>query len=202
MNGFFPDTMQKGVHVLYKGVCWRAVKLICLGGFCLGFIVFWILGKDFAESNALLDIDALREVKDAAIDQQAFYAYVLHRRLFWFVLGIVFWWWRLGKYYACFLFGAGAFSMGACMYTALHRYYLKGLFLWIFLYVPQIFCYIGALLCVIWLARIPLHTKEEKWQFLYKNILFLLILCVLFGLGVYLESYVNTLLLQDFLTFF
>lgn len=202
MKEFISDTVGKGMHELHKGIYGKAFKMTCLGCFLAGFLLFFILGKDFAKSNTLLNVDALCKVKDSIIDKKEFYTYIFYRRSVLLMLGLLFWWWRLGKYYAYMILGVCAFSMGGCMYICLLRYYLKGLFLWIFLYFPHAFCYTGVLICAILLSRTSLHTKEEKIRFLCRNLLLVLGLLLLYVLGIYAEAYVNTALLQDFLTFF
>lgn len=202
MKQFISDTMGKRMQELYKGSCAKAFKIICLGCFFAGFTLFFLLGEEFAGSNTLLDVAALCKVKDSMIDKKGFYTYILYRRSVFLILGLLFWWWRFGKYYVYTLTGACAFSMGGCMYTCLLRYSLKGLFLWCFLYFPHAFFYTGVLFCALLLCHTPFHTKKEKIRFLYQNILPAMLLLVLFGMGIYSEAYVNITLLQDFLAFF
>lgn len=202
MKEFISDTMGKGMQGLHKGTYVKVIKRICTGCFLAGFVLFFIFGREFAESNNLLNVDALCRVKDSSIDKKAFYAYIFYRRSTLLMLGLLFWWWRLGKYYTYTIMGVCAFSMGGCMYTCLLRYDLKGLFLWIFLYFPHVFFYTGELLCAVCLSRTLIQTKEDKLRFLCRNFLPVISLILLHLLGMYTEAYTNTTLLQDFLTFF
>ncbi len=180
----------------------RTVKMIFLGCFLAGFVLFLILGKTFLEDSLLLQVSALREIKDSAIDKDAFFRYIAWRRLF--LVGVCVWlWWKgLGKWgiYTC-LGWIGA-TMGACMYTCLFRYHFKGIFLWIFLYFPHLLCYAAALFCGMILTVGKLPGKSEKIKFLWQHWLFVLGFGVAILLGMYAEGYINVSMLQDFLQFF
>lgn len=180
----------------------RTVKMIFLGCFLAGFVLFLILGKTFLDDNLLLHVGALREIKDSTIDKDAFFRYIAWRRLL--LVGVCLWlWWKgFGKWVIYASLGWIGAAMGACMYTCLFRYHFKGIFLWIFLYFPHLLCYAAALFCgmILTVGKIP--NKAEKIKFLWQHWLFVLGFGVAVLLGMYAESYINVSMLQDFLQFF
>ncbi len=185
----------------------RRWKMIYGIGFLLGFLLFAILGKNLVMERGLLDVDSLREVKDAMIDKSAFLKYVFRRRLLWLLAGILAWWWGFAKWYIYGILGGYGFVMGACLQTVIMRYGMKGIMLWIFLYFPQVIFYAGVLFCgIVLVNRIPDRVGERwpalKWGTLMQNGLILLCMIGLYALGIYCEGYLNVVLLQNYLQFF
>ncbi len=188
-----------GIREVTKSKRW---KVIYAAGFLVGFLLFAVLGKGFVSENGLLDVDSLRQVKDAVIDKAAFLQYIFRRRILWLLVGVFIWWWGYGKWYIYGLLGISGFAMGACLQAAMMQYSLKGIVLWIFLYFPQVIFYAGAFLCGIILCTGAFKEKAEKVRFLVQNGLTILLLAILYGVGIYCEGYLNVVLLQNYLQFF
>lgn len=180
----------------------RTGKMIYLGCFLAGFVLFLILGKTFLDDNLLLNVNSLREVKDSTIDKGAFFRYISWRRLLVLAAGIFLWWKGFGKWVIYGVLGFSGVTMGACMYTCLFRYHFKGIFLWFFLYFPHLLFYAAALFCgmILTIGRYP--DKNEKIKFLWQHWLIVMGFGAAFFLGLYAECYINVPLLQDFLQFF
>ena len=189
----------KGIREVTKSKRW---KLIYAAGFLLGFLLFAVLGRAFVEESALLDVNSLRGVKDAVIDKPAFLQYIFWRRILWLLAGVFVWWWGYGSLYIYGLLGTCGFVMGACLQTCFIRYSLKGVMLWIFLYVPQVIFYAGAFFCGIILCTGVCKDKAEKIRFLWQNGLTVLGLACLYAIGIYCEGHLNVVLLQNYLQFF
>lgn len=177
-------------------------KTIVMIGLAIGLAVFFFLGKEFVENTALLDADALKEIRDNTIDKGKFFRYIFIRRLLLFVTGVVLWWWGFGRIYMYGVLGGCSIVMGACLYISLMRYPFTGLFLWFFLYFPHMIFYAGTLFCGMIMTNSVLRSKEEKIKYLWQNGLLVLILVSLYVLGIYNESYLNVALLQNFLQYF
>ncbi len=177
-------------------------KWIYAAGLLLGFLVFAVLGKTLIMESGLLHVDSLREVKDAVIDRPAFLQYVFRRRLLWLFVGILAWWWGFGKWYIYALLGGYGFVMGACLQTAMMRYSVKGIILWLFLYLPQAMFYLGVLFCGIILCNGVYKTRAEKITILLQKWLIILCMAVLYAMGIYCEGNLNVVLLQNYLQFF
>lgn len=181
---------------------WNNIKWIYPATLFLGFGMLFLFGGAFVEESALISVSALREIKDASIDCASFFEYISWRRIAVLALFFVLWWKNLGKWMLFVLTGWCGMTMGMSLYVCLLRYYLKGIFLWFFLYVPQILFYALALLCGLMLCSIKASGKGEKLdhtalQYLLIAALLAMVLC-----GMYAESYWNVALLQDFLKIF
>ena len=177
-------------------------KRLVLLGLAVGLFLFFLLGKEYVESTALLNIEALKVIRDNAIEKKEFFLYLLPRRLMLLAIGMMLWWWGFGRLYLYALLGIGSMVMGACLYISLIRYPFTGLFLWFFLYFPHILFYAGSIFCGMMLTYHGLGSKEEKLKYLWQNSFLVFLLLVLYLFGIYNESYVNVALLQNFLQYF
>ncbi len=202
MKQFISNDLQSKLRDAHKNSGFQKCKMLYLWCFFAGFVLLWIMGKDFWDNISLLSVNTLREIKDSTIDKSAFGQYVLWRRLFVLGTGACFWWWNLGKWYIYGVCGSCGISMGACMCTCLMRYRFKGIFLWFFLYFPYVIFYCGAVLLGLIMAGGSFKNRAEKIRFLWQKGVFVLAMAVLLFLGIYTESHTNVTMLQDFLQFF
>lgn len=177
-------------------------KTIVMIGLSAGLVVFCFLGKELVLNSALLDADALKEIRDNTIDKGEFFRYVFYRRLWILVAGVLAWWWGFGKLYLYGVIGGCGFVMGACFYISLVRYPFTGLFLWFFIYFPHMIFYAGALFCGMILATGVFRTREDKIKYLWRNGVLVCVLVFAYAAGIYCESYLNVPLLQNFLEYF
>ena len=180
----------------------RLGKMIYLGSFFVGFVLLLVFGKNIWDSNQLLNINALREIKNGVIEKSAFFQYILWRRLMLLSFAGFMWWKGLGKWFLYSTLGYLGISMGICMYTCLFRYHMKGLFLWFVLYIPQGLFYAAAMFGGMILMSEGRKEKQEKIKFLWQNWLIEFGVFAAYLLGIYSESYLNVSLLKSFLEFF
>ena len=180
----------------------RTGKMIYLASFLFGFTIFLMFGKSILEDNVLLNVNALREVKDSAIDKKDFFQYIVWRRLFLLGAAAFVWWKGFGKWFICGMLGYLGMSMGISMYTCLFRYHVKGIFLWVILYIPQMLFYMAAMVCFMLLIEEHLNDKQEKIKFVWKKWIAVLGGLAAYIFGIYAESYLNVPVLQSFLEFF
>ena len=180
----------------------RMGKMLYLGCFLAGFVLFLMLGKAFLDNNPLLDVNSLKEIKDNIIDKGAFFRYISWRRIL-VLSGCLFLWWKgFGKWVIYGVLGWTGATMGACLYTCLFRYHFKGIFLWFFFYFPHLLCYMTALICGMILTIGKYAGKSDKLKFLQQQWLIVAAFIAAFFLGLYTECYINVSILQDFLRFF
>ncbi len=170
-------------------------------GFTLGCILVMLCRQTILQDIALLDVDSLYLVRDSVIAGHAYFFYLLPRRGFVFLVLALLWWYGaggIGLKLTAFLMGAEA---GIWLQACLEQYYLKGILLWIFLYIPYVFFYIAA----VWLGLTICEAdtdrpkrrrllKEKPWLFAAVAVLFLI--------GLYLESEVHPVWLKSFLKVF
>lgn len=180
----------------------RQGKMIYMSCFLAGFVLFLMFGKSVLEDSLLLNVSALREIKDSIIDKKAFFRYISWRRFLALGIFLILWWKGYGKWVIYGTLGWIGATMGACLYTCLFRYHFKGIFLWIFLYFPHLFCYAAAILCGMILTIGKHVDKAEKIKFLLQHWLIVVVFVASFLLGMYAEGYINIELLQDFLIYF
>ncbi len=199
------QAQAEDIRSIIKSNLWKLVYGI---SFVIGFFLFAIWGKEFAEENGLLSVEALRAVKDTMLDKAAFFRYVFWRRVLWLFLFVFAWWWGYGRWYIYGLFAFSGFAMGACLQTALLRYSVKGLTLWIFLYLPYAIFYGGAFFFAMLLCKKEqqelqgVRERGKRLQFLLQNILSIAGILLMTILGIYGEACVNPGLLRNYLQYF
>lgn len=177
-------------------------KIWILCSFIAGIVVFFFLGKEFVENSDLLDTDALKQIRDNAIDKKEFFQYVLAKRLLVLAAGILAWWWCVGKWYLYGVLTYCSFMMGACLFISMARYPFTGLFLWFFLYFPHMLFYTASLFCAMIVGTGKFHTREEKIKYILQQGLLVCVVMLCYVVGIYCESYWNVSLLQGFLKYF
>lgn len=202
MKDFISNQLQTKVQGVRKNPRFQTCKMIYLCFFGAGFVIALLLGKDFLDKAGILNVNALKEVRNTSFDKKDFLQYIFRQRILLLAIGAVLWWWNLGKLYVYGILGWAGFSMGICMYTCLLRYALKGIFLWFFMYFPQVLFYTTAMICGMILSSGVHRDKAEKIKFLFQNGLLVLLLIVFCGLGIYTEGTWNAAMLKDFLQYF
>lgn len=202
MREAFTQWMKPQVQNLVADMRIRRIKNLVLLLFAAGFFCFLLFGGDYLEDWTLLDGTALRQIRDSRIEKQDFFWYLCRAYMLPGVIWCLMWWCGLGKKTTFFFLGAGALTMGGCLAVCLMRYYVKGLFLWIVLYFPQAFFYMGALLCGLVLSREGQNSKAEKTAFLFQHILWVAGGILSLVIGIYGESYWSSALLQSYLKIF
>ncbi|MCD7750871.1 MAG: hypothetical protein LUI10_03910 [Lachnospiraceae bacterium] len=170
-------------------------------GFTAGCVLVMLCGKNLLKDISLLDEDSLYLVRDSLVEGRAYLFYLLPRRVIVPGVLVLLWWYGVGNTglkLTVFLVGLKA---GIWLQACLEQYHLKGILLWIFLYIPYIFPYLAAILCGFALCEISKDRYERKRLLLEKTWLFIVV-AVLFGFGLYLESMVHPVWLKSFLKVF
>ena len=180
----------------------RKMKHLVFLFFAVGFFCFLIFGARFMEDVTLLETSSLKRLRDVGIEPKAFLEYLCVSHAVLFFLFAFCWWYQRGKVCTLAWISFGALKLGMCLAVSLIRYQLKGIWLWVLLYLPHTFFYVLALLCGMMLCQTRLSTRTEKVRFLLQNSLWILGILVSWGLGLYVECYVSSDLLRNYLKHF
>ncbi|MCD7805889.1 MAG: hypothetical protein LUH19_00935 [Lachnospiraceae bacterium] len=170
-------------------------------GFAAGCVLVLLCRGKLLQDLSLLDVDSLYLVRDSLISGKAYFFYLLPRRAFVFGVFALLWWYgvgSLGLRLGGFLMGMEA---GIWLQACVEQYHLKGVLLWVFLYIPYIFFYLGAILCGLAFCRTTGDIYEKR-RAIRERPGFALAAAVLFLLGLYLESTVHPVWLKHFLQVF
>ena len=195
----FSKEHEEEKHHYMGGVKYLSVILGL--GFTVGCILVMLCREDLLQDISLLDEDSLYLVRDSLMEGRAYFFYLLPRRTFVFGLLAIMWWYGIGKValkLTGFFMGVKA---GIWLQACLEQYYLKGILLWIFLYIPYIFFYLAAVLCGLTLCE-NRGDRYERVRLLSEKPWYFIVLTALFGIGVYLESMVHPVWLKSFLKVF
>lgn len=182
-------------------------------GFVSGVLLWNFGGKSMTEESGILDEYTLGKISSMELNHNAFFFYVLQKRI-----GTI---WLLAMVSSTF---AGiyllyayvvwlGFSGGALLSVAVIRYGVKGVLLMVISCLPQYFLYLPALLLILGMgysfcvklyypARVDGYLGMGRKQLLVRYFLLLVLIHLVVIIGAILESYVNpsfvTRLLQIF----
>ena len=180
----------------------REIKRMLLWGFLAGLFVFFVYGREIVTDTNWLNQALLKEIRDCPFDGKKFLEYVLAKRMLLFGVGVFVWWWGIGNVYLHIVLAVCSFTMGAFLWVSLYRYPFTGAFLWFFLFFPHMIFYIASMICGIMLKTTIKSSRQEKIQYLWKNIWKVSLMLLLYIIGIYCESYLNASLLKKFLAVF
>ncbi len=179
----------------------KCFRIIMGMGFVSGSILVMLCRRKLLQDISLLDVDSLYLVRDSLVEGRAYFFYLLPRRLFVFAALLLLWWYGVGSAGLKLLGFLMGMEAGIWLQACLEQYRLKGILLWVFLYVPYIFFYLGAILLGLMICEAQgdryervRRLREKPWLFLAATALFLL--------GLYLESAVHPQWLKSFLKMF
>ncbi|MCD7738260.1 MAG: hypothetical protein LUH58_04370 [Lachnospiraceae bacterium] len=179
----------------------KRFSVIMGAGFVLGCILVILCRQKLLQDISLLDVDSLYLVRDSLIEGKSYFFYLLPRRVFAFGAFVLLWWYGVGSpglKLGGFLMGVEA---GIWLQACVEQYHLKGVLLWVFLYIPYIFFYLGAILCGLMFCQTS-GDMYEKRRAIRERPGFALAAIVLFLTGLYLESTVHPVWLKNFLSVF
>ncbi|MCD8067811.1 MAG: hypothetical protein LUE87_02745 [Lachnospiraceae bacterium] len=181
----------------------RRFSAIMGAGFGIGCMLVILCRQKLLQDISLLDVDSLYLVRDSLIEGKAYFFYLLPRRAFVFGAFVLLWWYgvgSLGLKLGGFLMGMEA---GIWLQACVEQYHLKGVLLWVFLYIPYIFFYLGAILCGLMFCQTAGDADVyEKRRAIRERPGFALAAAALFLAGLYLESAVHPAWLKNFLSVF
>ncbi len=186
---------------------------LAFAGFVLGIVLMNMGQKVLLENTGLLSEYTLYEIKYSQIDSDAFFWYVLRKRIgTMLVMAVLSTTWLgliIGYAYAAW----GGISFGMLMMAAMIRYGLKGIFLigvGVFpqglIYLPMCFLMLkwcrGFCMSLYFPEKYTLKTgreETEKDYIMRRTVFRFLSLVVVVIIGCFLESYVNPKLVLNLL---
>lgn len=180
----------------------RKMKNLVLLLFAAGFFCFLIFGARFMDDISLLNSASLRRIRDTQIDKGAFFRYLCLSHMLLLLFCVVCWWFQWGKKCIYTLVSLGSIILGVSLAVSIIRYHIKGIVLWFILYFPHTLFYFAALACGIALSRDVGRSRTEKIHFLLQNFIWLLGALMMWLIGLYMECYMSTSILQNYLQHF
>lgn len=183
-----------------------------LGGFLLGTFLMNLWRNSFLKELDLLSTASLSRMKYLEVDSAAFLSFVLKERLGMALLLCLFATTCIGTIILSFyIFGMGALT-GMFLSIASIRYGLKGVMLVLAGAFPHYLLLVPACIMLLnWCYRICIRLYDPKrdleyfgtaGQYRVQSALQLFIILLIVIIGCFLESYVNPILLSQFLKIF
>lgn len=187
---------------------------VFLFGFFIGVFAMNIWKNQLLGTTGFLDEQMLYQMKYARIDTQLFWGYVLQKRLTLFALLAMFATTYLGLVVTYGVLTWFGFSFGMILTAACLRYGFKGLVLILAAFLPQYLVYVPAFwLLLHWCCEICAtvyfparvygqNSYRSRKAFVAAKCIQLVLYLLVVIIGIFLESYVNPLFLQNLLKIF
>lgn len=191
-------------HFKFPGLPWKGFLAGCfLVFFFLGILAANWVGQEKLLQYGMLNSYYVSQLAYTDLDSGAYFTYLLKRRMRIFSMTALFVYTRFGFFVLSGVVSWYAFSLGYLFVNALVCMKFQGMVIVLLSIFPQIICYAAA---YFGLGRILFGRKTEfampvgSWKKWKNPALFLLlstILCMLAGL--WLEAYVNPVLLKSYI---
>ena len=180
----------------------RRIKNLLLMFFATGFFCFLLFGIRYIDDVNLFNRASLIQVRDSVMNQESLLKYILIRHIILLVAFSVLWWLQWGRKSLYLWLGISGMKLGIAFSIALVRYRLKGVLLWALLYLPHSIFYFGACICGFKLCQSVMKKRDEKLSFLLRNLGWILGVLLVWALGIYMECYVSSGMIQSYLQHF
>lgn len=173
----------------------RKYQWMFVGAFAFGILIIIAGGSVFLSESGMLNGETLERLQSTAIRNSHFFMYLLVRRLT--VAGVLLLLsnTQYGRFSVrCFLVWQGA-VFGMFFAASFLRYQMKGLLFALgSLFPHQFILLLSYVLLLYWCLNVQYIRRRKPWLLLW--------IMAGFGLGCFLESYVNPILLSDIIKIF
>ena len=178
-----------------------------LGAFVAGIFMANLMGREAVANAGILNDYFVEKFRYTDINAEHLFFYVLGERLPMMLLMLFLMFGALGLASGMLVLGWQGFSVGFMLSTGIAKYGLKGILLILCGLFPQYICYLLAYGGYFSLA-VFLRQRSHGEYFLEKKYAYGMgmlagtLLLLLFITGIFLESYVNPIILKNILKFF
>ena len=177
--------------------CGEKLLLCYLVGVLLGIILLQFVDKEYLYRYGFFSESTLERLRYMEINRRGLFFYCIRKRFFLAILLITFALTNLAPMVIAFFSAWVGFGTGAWITVASVRFGIAGPLLYIGIIMPQALAYFAAFLLYF---RWSKEIHERQWSSFGKIVQLLLILIV-FLVGILLESYVNPIILKNFIKF-
>lgn len=172
--------------------------LFYMVGVLLGIVLLQFPDQEFLSRYGFFSESTIEQLRFMDVNGKGLFFYCLRNRGIIAVLLIVFALTNLAPVIAAVFVGWVGLGTGAWITVASIRYGIQGPLLYIAVIMPQALCYLPAFIFYIrWMMGY--HMGKER---VFSKMAQLFVIFALFLLGILLESYVNPILLKNFIKIF
>ena len=199
---------HRGHLQLWKGELWgKAMKGFLLGAFVAGIFMANLMGREAVSNAGILNDYFIEKFRYTDINAEHLFFYILEERLPPLLLLLFLMFSALGLLSSVLVLGWQGFSVGFMLSTGIAKYGLKGILLVLGGLLPQYVCYLAAYggyfgFALFLRQRLRGEYFLEKKYAYGMGALAAILLLLLFVTGIFLESYVNPIILKNILKFF
>lgn len=172
--------------------------LFYMAGVLLGIVLLQFPDQEFLFRYGFFSESTIEQLRFMDVNGKGLFFYCLRKRGMVAVLLVVFALTNLAPVIAVIFAGWVGLGTGAWITVASIRYGILGPLLYLAVIMPQALCYLPAFFFYLrWMMGY--HLKQERF---FGKMAQLFVIFVLFFIGILLESYVNPVLLKNFIKFF
>lgn len=187
---------------------WRkGIKGFLLGAFVAGVFMANLMGREAVSNAGILNDYFVEKFRYMDINTENLFFYILEERLPVLLLLLFLMFSTLGLALGILVLGWQGFSIGFMLSTGIAKYGMKGILLIFCGLLPQYLCYLlayaGYFCFTLFLRQRARGEYFMERKYAYgMGALAALLLFLLFVTGIFLESYVNPIILKNILKFF
>ncbi|MCI9174122.1 MAG: hypothetical protein HFH49_04120 [Lachnospiraceae bacterium] len=187
----------------------KMMKIFLLISFVAGIFAANLMGREAVSNAGVLNDYFIEKFRYAQVDGQNLFFYIAGERLPLLILLFVLFFTSFGVFGGILVLGWQGFSVGFMLSTGIAKYGIKGIVLVLGGLFPQYFFYLAVYVCYCYaavllrqrLSKEGRGVRERKLAYGMGGISFAVLLLV-FAAGIFLESYVNPMVLKYILKIF
>lgn len=197
-------------HTVSKKTVWgRVIKIILLLSFLAGIFTANLMGREEVANAGILNDYFVEKFQYSQVKGDSLFFYIVEERLPMLLLMLLLMFTSLGILSGVLVLGWQGFSIGFMLSAGIAKYSVKGILLVLGGMFPQYLFYFPVYLLYCWIV---LFLRQRLWgeergtgtdrRLLYgAGVLSAAALFLVFTAGVFLESYLNPVILKNILNF-
>ncbi|MEY8516169.1 stage II sporulation protein M [Lachnospiraceae bacterium 29-84] len=185
----------------------KLMKGFLLGTFVAGIFMANLMGREAVSNAGVLNDYFVEKFRYIGINAENLLFYIVEERMPLMILMMFLLFSALGVAAGLLALGWQGFSIGFMLSTGIAKYGVKGILLVLGGLFPQYLCYLPVYVCYFYLAvslrqRLSGAYQMEKKRAYGLGALGAVMLMGIFVTGIFLESYINPIILKNILNFF
>ena len=211
MKNFLRVSWKRREHIFQNKSVWtKVLKGLLLGAFVVGIFAANLMGQESISNAGILNDYFIGKFQYSQINGENLFFYIIGERIPMLILLLLLVFSSLGVICGVLVLGWQGFSIGFMLSTGIAKYGIKGMLLvlgglfpqyLIYLPVYIFYCYLAIFLRQRLYGEGKMVSSDQKYVY-SAGLLAMIVLLLIYITGIFLESYINPIILKNILKFF